>query len=121
MSTSDTLKAVNDLTNKSIERAASLSELNFRIWDKLANRQVEAMAPYFDHAVRLAKLATEAKGYNEFFKGQVDATKDLSERVVADSKSTLQAFGEVRDDYRDWLETSLADVSSGLRKNVAIA
>lgn len=121
MSTSDTLKAINDLTNKSIERTASLTELNFRIWDKLANRQVEAMAPYFDHAMRVAKLATEAKGYNEFVKGQVEASKELSERVVADGKSALQAFSEVRDEYRDWAEKSVADVSADLRKNVAIA
>ena len=121
MSTNDSLKVVNELTNKSIERMTSLGELNVRLFEKMAARQVDAITLYTDHAVRVFKIATEAKGYNEFFKGQVEASKELSERVVAEGKASIQLAGEVRDDYRAWFDKNAAEISADLRKNVAAA
>ncbi|TCT22303.1 phasin family protein [Thiobaca trueperi] len=121
MSKNDSLKVVNELTSKGIERVASLGELNVRLFEKLAARQVDAITLYTDHAVRIFKLATEAKGYNEFFKGQADASKELSERVVAEGKATIQMVGEARDDYRAWFDKNTAEITADLRKNVAAA
>ena len=121
MNTSESLKTINELTNKNVERMTSLGELNMRIFEKVAARQLDAVTLYMDHAMRVMKLATESKGYNDFFKGQVDATKELSERVMAESKTTMQLASEARDDYRAWFEKNLAEVSSDLRKNVATA
>ncbi|MBK1719040.1 phasin family protein [Thiocystis violacea] len=121
MNSTDSIKNVNEWTEKSVERATSLGELNVRIFEKMAARQMEAMTLYMDHAMRVMKLATESKGYNEFFTGQVDATKELSERVLAESKTTMQLAGEARDDYRVWFEKNLSDVSADLRKTVATA
>ena len=121
MNTNDSIKAINDWTNKSVERMTSLGELNVRIFEKMAARQMDTVTLYMEHSMRLMKLATESKGYNEFFKGQVDATKELGERVMAESKSTMQLVGEARDDYRDWFEKNLNEVSADLRKSVATA
>ncbi|MBK1722414.1 phasin family protein [Thiocystis violacea] len=121
MNNTDSMKAINDLTSKNVERMTSLGELNVRIFEKMAARQMDAMTLYMDHAMRVMKIATESKGYNELFKGQVDATKDLSERVMAESKSTMQIASEARDDYRAWFEKNLNEVNADLRKNVATA
>ncbi|RKT44168.1 phasin family protein [Thiocapsa rosea] len=120
-STNDTLNTVNELTSKNVERLTSLGELNVRMFEKMSARQMDAMSLYMEHAMRVMKLATESKGYNEFFKGQVEATKELSERVLAEGKTSMQAVTEVRDDYRTWMEKSLADVSADLRKSVPAA
>jgi hypothetical protein len=120
MNTTDSLKTVNEWTNKNVERLTSFGELNVRIFEKMAARQMDAVNLYMDHSMRLMKLATESKGYNDLFKGQVEATKELSERVMADSKATMQLFGEARDDYRVWVEKNLSDVSEDLRKSVAV-
>ncbi|EGV16638.1 phasin family protein [Thiocapsa marina] len=119
--TNDTLNTVNELTTKTVERMSSLGELNVRMFEKMSARQMDAMSLYMEHAMRVMKLATESKGYNEFFKGQVEATKELSERVLAEGKTSMQAVTEVRDDYRSWIEKSMADVSADLRKSVPAA
>ncbi|MTW22324.1 phasin family protein [Allochromatium palmeri] len=120
MNTTDSLKTVNEWTNKSVERMTSFGELNVRIFEKMAARQMDAVNLYMDHSMRLMTLATESKGYNDLFKGQVEATKELSERVMADSKATMQLVGEARDDYRVWVEKNLSEVSEDLRKSVAV-
>jgi phasin family protein len=116
MSTNDTINTVNEITNKGVERMTSLSELNLRIFERMASRQMDAMNLYMEHGIRVMKLATESKGYNEFFKGQVEATKELSERLMTESKTNMSLAGEVRDDYRAWFEKNMADVTADLRK-----
>lgn len=118
MTANDTLHTVNEMTNKTVERMTSLGELNVRIFEKMSARQMDAMSLYMEHAMRMMKLATESKGYNEFFKGQVEATKELSERVLAEGKTSMQAVSDVRDDYRAWFEKNMSDVSADLRKSV---
>lgn len=121
MNANNSLKTVNDLTSKSIERVTSLGELNIRLFEKMAARQIDAVTLYTDHAVHMFKLATEAKGYNELLKSQVDAAKELSERVVAESKTAIQLVGEARDDYRAWFEKNTAEITADLRKNAVAA
>lgn len=121
MTTNDTLNTVNEITNKTVERMTSLGELNVRIFEKMSARQMDAMSLYMEHAMRVMKLATESNGYNEFLKGQVEATKELSERVLAEGKTNMQAVSDVRDDYRTWFEKNMADASADLRKAVPAA
>jgi len=121
MTTNTTMTSINDLTNKTVERMTSLGELNVRIFEKMSARQMDAMSLFMEHAMRVMKLATESKGYNEFFKGHVEATKDLSERVLAEGKASMQVVSDVRDDYRAWFDTNMADLSADLRKAVPAA
>jgi len=115
----DTINTVNDLTNKGVERMSSFGELNLRVFERLAARQMDAVNLAMEHGIRVMKLTTEAKGYNEYLKGQVEATKDLSERMMAESKTNMELAGQVRDDYRDWFEKNLAEVSADLREGTA--
>lgn len=114
----NTMNTVNEMTNKGFERMTSLGELNLKVFERVAARQMDAMNLFMDHGIRVMKIATESKGYNEFFKGQVEATKELSERLMTESKSNMSLAGEVRDDYRHWFEKNLAEVSADLRKGV---
>lgn len=118
MNTTETLKTFNDMTTKSVERASSFSELGMRAFEKMAALQMGTMNLYMDHSMQMMKLATEAKGYNDFVKGQFDATKNLGERLMEDSKTSMQAMNEVRDDYRVWFEKNLSEVTSELRQSV---
>lgn len=118
MTANDTFKTVNEITTKGVERMSSLGELNLRIFERLAARQVDAMNLAVEHSVRLAKLPTETKDVGEFFKAQAEAAKELGERVMSESKVNLQLAGQTRDDYRVWFEKNLAEVSADLRKSV---
>lgn len=114
----DTMNTVNEMSNKGFERMTSLGELNLKIFERVAARQMDAMNLFMEHGIRVMKIATESKGYNEYFKGQVDAAKELSERLMTESKANMGLAGEVRDDYRHWFEKNLAEVSADLRKGV---
>ncbi|MGE5155630.1 MAG: phasin family protein [Bdellovibrio bacteriovorus] len=117
----DTMNTVNEMTNKGFERMTSLGELNLKIFERVAARQMDALNLFMEHGIRVMKIATESKGYNEYFKGQVDAAKELSERLMTESKTNMSLAGEVRDDYRHWFEKNLAEVSADLRKGVPTA
>jgi hypothetical protein len=116
MTTNETMNTVNEMTNKGFERMTTLGELNLSVMERMAARQMDAMNLFMEHGIRLMKVSTESKGYNELFKGQVEAAKDLSERLMSESKTNMKLVHEVRDDYRGWFEKNLSEVSADLRK-----
>jgi len=119
MTANETLNTVNEMSNTGLERMTSLGELNLRLFERLAARQMDAANLFMEHGIRVMKVATESKGYNDFIKGQMEAAKELSERLITEAKTNMALAGEVRDDYRHWLEKNLAEVSSDLRKTAA--
>ncbi len=116
MNVNDSVKTASDLTNKGMERVASFAELNMRAWEKMAARQMEAVNLCLEQSTRLMKLATESKDYTDYLKGQAEVVKDITERMMAETKTNMQVVGEVRDDYRNWYEQSLSGMSSDLRE-----
>lgn len=113
MSTQDVMKTYNDLTNQNVERMNALGELNLKVAERMASRQMDVMSLFMEQGVRMMKLATEAKGYSELYKGQVDMAREMSEQLMAESKTTMAMAGEIRDDYRGWLDAAMADLKEG--------
>jgi len=115
LNVNETVSAVNEMASKGVERMTSLSELNLRVFERLAARQMDTMNMLVEHGARVMKLASEAKGYNELLQAQIAAAKELSEQLMSQSKTNMQLAGEVRDEYRSWLERNMAEVGSELR------
>ncbi len=120
MHTTDTLNTVKDLSIKGMERINSLSELNMSLFERMAAQQMDTLKMLMEHGKRTMSLtlATDAKGYNAFLKGQIEAAKDLSEQVMAKSKSSVTLAGQFSEDYRAWYMQNLTEVSADLRKAV---
>jgi hypothetical protein len=110
MSTKDVMSTYNELTNKSVERVNALGELNLKIAETVATRQMDMMNLLMEQGLRMMTLTTEAKGYTDLYKGQVEITKDVAERLVEESKNGMKLAGQIRDDYRGWFDAALADV-----------
>lgn len=121
MNATESFNTVKDITAKGMDRMSSLGQINLRIFERLAARQVDAMNLAVEHGMRLTRLATESKGVNEFFKGQVEAAKDFNEVLMNESKANLHFAGQTRDDYRVWFEKNLAEVSADFRKTIPAA
>lgn len=119
MTMNDTLKTANDMTTKGMDRFTSLAELNMRALEKLASRQMDSFSLCLEQGMRMMKLATESKTYNDYMKGQAELVKDATERMMAETKTNMQLAGEVRDDYRAWYEQSLSELSADLRQSAA--
>jgi hypothetical protein len=87
----------------------ALGELNLKAAEKVVARQMDAFNLFMEQGVRLMTLATEAKGYSDFYKGQIDMAKEMTQRMMAESKTNMQVAGELRDEYRGWLDAAMAE------------
>jgi len=117
MNAKDQMNTFNELTNDSVERMTSLGELNLRVAERLASRQMDLMSRWMEQGTRYMRSATEARGYSDLYKTQIDMAKDASEQMLAESKASLQLASEARDEYRAWYEDAL----SGMRKHAGAA
>ena len=116
MTVKDNMSQISEMGNKSFERMNALGELNLKVWEKLAARQMETANLMMEQSARQVKLATESKGYTEFVQGQVELAKEVSERMMAEAQNTMQLANQVRDEYRAWFERGVADVTAEVRK-----
>jgi len=123
MSTKEVFNTYTDLTNKSMERMSALGELNLKLVETVTTRQMDAMTLFMEQGVRMMTLASEAKGYSDLYKGQVEVTKTMTERMMEESKANMKLAGQIRDDYRGWLDAAMADVkdSSTVVRNAVTA
>ena len=121
MTMKDNFSAVNDFSNKSIERLNRLGDLNLKIWEKMAARQLEALNLMMEQSVRQMKIASEAKGYNEFVKAQVEMAKEASERMMEEVRTNMSLANEVRDEYRAWAQAGMSEMTAEIKKSVASA
>jgi hypothetical protein len=104
------MSTYNELTDKSVERINALGELNLKVAETVATRQMDMMNLLMEQGLRMITLTTEAKGYTDLYKGQVEITKDVAERLVEESKNGMKLAGQIRDDYRGWFDAALAEV-----------
>jgi phasin family protein len=121
MTLKENLTAVNDMSNKGFDRLNSLGELNLKVWERLATRQMEAINALMEQGVRQMTLATEAKGYNDFLKGQMEMAKQVGERVMTETKTNMELAGEVRDEYRAWMQAGVSELTAEMRKSTTAA
>lgn len=123
MSAKDNLNTFNELTNTGMERITALGEINLKVAERVTARQMDALNLFVEQGVRMMKVTTEAKGYADLYKGQVELTKDITERLAQESKANLQVAAEVRDDYRGWFDAAMADVraSKDVVRNALVA
>jgi hypothetical protein len=110
MTVKDNVNAINELTDKGVARMNALGELNLKTAEKVVARQMDAFNLFMEQGVRLMTLATEAKGYSDFYKGQIDMAKEMTQRMMAESKTNMQVAGELRDEYRGWFDAAMAEV-----------
>jgi len=118
MTTTETLNIAKDFSIKGMERLNSLNELNMSLFDRFAAQQMDTLHLLMEHGNRTLTLASDAKGFNSFLKGQFEAAKDLGEQMMARSKSNLTLAGQASEDYRAWYMRNLAEVNADLRKVV---
>lgn len=118
MSTNESLKSATDLATKGMEHFNAMAELNMRTWEKLASRQKDVYNLCVEQGMRMAKLATESKDYGDYVRGHVEIVRDVTERMMAQTKQNMELVGEVGDEYRTWYERGLSELSGDLRDAV---
>jgi hypothetical protein len=84
-----------------------------KVAERMAARQMELVGQWMEQGTKLMRVATEARGYGDLYKAQVDMAKETSEQVMAESKANLQLATEARDEYRAWYETTVSEMRKG--------
>ena len=115
------VETLAELSRKSLDHVSSLGELNLRTWESIAARQTEALNFAAKHGIRVTKLLSESKDYNDIVKGQVQAFNEWSQSLSSEAKANFQLVGKLTEEYRAWLEKSVAAANEGLRQSAAVA
>lgn len=115
------LDMINELGTKGYESIRELGEINLRNWERMVARQMDAVSMMMESGLRQAKVASEAKGYNDLVKSQVDFAKELGQRMVDETRQNLQLAGEARDEYRTWFEKGVAGVKDRMAQATKVA
>jgi len=110
MTVNDTMSTLNELTETGLARMTALGELNMKVGERMASRQMDLMGRCMEQSAKLMRAATEARGYGDLYKAQADLARDVSEQMMAESKANLQIATEARDQYRAWYEDTLSEV-----------
>lgn len=115
------LDMINELGTKGYESMRQLGEINLRNWERMVARQMDAVSMMMESGLRQAKVASEAKGYNELAKTQVEFAKELGQRMVDETRQNLKLAGDARDEYRTWFEKGVASAKDRMSQAAKFA
>jgi phasin family protein len=121
MNAKETVNAMNDLGNKGYESLRQLGELQMATWNKLMEKQLEVFNAAVDGAVESAKLAGEAKDYQEAVTAQAELSRKLAEQMANKTRETVELVQEAGEEYRGWIEGVAKDAGEQANKVVAQA
>ena len=106
----ENLEMFSEMNSKGYEAARQLGEINLRVMERMLGRQMEAVSLLMETGLQQAKMVSEAKGYNELVKGQIEMAQDLGKRVLEESRTNMQLASDSRDEYRVWFEQGMETV-----------
>lgn len=110
------LDMLNEMGSKGYESMRELGDINLRNWERIVARQMDAVSLMMESGLRQVKMASEAKGYNDLVKTQVEFAKELGQRLVDETRQNLQLAGDARDEYRLWFEKGMTDVKDKMNR-----
>lgn len=119
------VEAIKEANTSAYEAVRTLGELNLSTWEKLAEKQVEAFNICFDAGVELLKSSVEIKdikGVRELVNAEVIRAKDISEKLVSNSKEALEVASAASVEYRSLVESNVESITkrvSGAAKKAA--
>lgn len=116
MTTKENIEILNELSGKGYEAAKSLGEINLRIVERTLARQMDAWNMFMDSGLRNVKMVTEAKGPADLVRGQVDLFREVSERMLTESRETMKLASEAKEEYRSWFDQGLQEFNEKMNK-----
>jgi phasin family protein len=112
----ESIEVLNDLSSTGYIAAKSLGEINLRIMERMMARQLDTFNLVMDSSIRNIKMVTEAKGPNDLVRGQMDLIREVSERLLAESRESVKLATDTRDEYRAWIEQGMQIVTEKMGK-----
>ena len=115
----ENLEMLKEVANEGYENARQLGEINLRIWNKMLEKQTDALGFWLDAGTKQLELATTAKSYREYLETQSQLTRELNESLITGGRESVKLAGEVRDEYRSWMESATEKAANRAKEATA--
>ncbi len=106
----------NNMSNQGFEYMQQLSEINMHAMEQLMGRQMDTLHLLMESGLRQVSMATEAKGFNDLVKGNMEMAEELTEKVMLTSRENIKLSSDTRDEYRNWFEKGVEVVAQNMSK-----
>jgi phasin family protein len=110
----DMIKNIEAMNKATIDSAKRLGEINMRIFEKLAQRQIDVASDYLDGSLQQLKLMGESKDVQTTAKEQARLGAELNEKFVEHAKKTAEVLNEVKGELSEWAQDGMKAVGAPL-------
>ena len=107
----ENLNLYQDAAKQGYDDVRRLGDLNLSLWNRMLDRQVDALGLWLDAGSRQAELVTTSKNYQEYLGAQAKLTRELAEGLMQQGRATLDSVAAAREEYSAWAEKSLNSAS----------
>ena len=115
----ENMSLYQEAAKRGYDNVRQLGDLNLSVWNRMLDRQMDALGVWMDAGSRQVEMLTASKDYQEYLGAQTKLGRELAEGLVQQSRTTLDSVGEVREEYRTWAESSLNGVTEKWNQAVA--
>jgi len=103
----ENLSLYQEAAKQGYENVRQLGDLNLSVWNRILDRQVDALGLWLDAGSRQVELLTTSKNYQDYLGAQTKLTRELAEGLMQQGRATLDSVAAAREQYGAWVEKSL--------------
>ncbi len=105
---------IEKMSRQGFEHMQQLGEINLHAMEQLMGNQMNTLQMFMENGLRQANLASEAKGFSELIQGNMEMTKELTEGVMNVGRQNVKLAGDTRDEYRNWFEKGVKEMTQNM-------
>ena len=116
MDLNDVFDLVSKTTDENYTNLRKLTDLNLKVWDQLAGKQMEVMKLYFETGNKQVELAKDAKRVDELYSKQAELARELGEQLIERNQQVMEILNKSREEYKDWVEAGTAQAKTRMEQ-----
>ncbi len=117
----ENIEMMNEINSKGYDSFRQLTDITLNAWNQALDKQIETYSSLLNSSMEQIKLVTEAKDYQEAFRGQMDLTRKIGEELVHSTREAVEQSQKTGEEVRAWFESNLSAVNEQVNKAVAKA
>jgi phasin family protein len=117
----ENIEMMNEINSKGYDSFRQLTDITLNAWNQAIDKQIETYSSLLNSSMEQIKLVTEAKDYQEVFRGQMDLTRKIGEELVHSTREVVEQNQKTGEEVRAWFESNLSSVNEQFNKAVGKA
>jgi len=116
MNLNDVFDLVSKTTDENYDNLRKLTDLNLKVWDQLAAKQMEVMNLCFETGNKQVELTKDAKRADDLYSKQAELARELGEQLIERNQQVMEILNKSRQEYKDWVEAGTAQAKSRMEQ-----